>query len=115
MIAAKRQRYTLSHLAHDVKSQTGLANLPATGSDFLHEHVLRLGDLIKGHDADWGQLSCGCHPNCGTGMAIMIDKERRKLSGHGVPEGRSVGEGYCPRSTMRLAESFSRSSAWRWR
>jgi len=36
------------------------------------------GDLIKGHDADWGQLSCGCHPNCGTGMAIMIDKETKE-------------------------------------
>jgi len=36
------------------------------------------GDLIKGPEADWGQLSCGCHPNCGTGMAIMIDKETKE-------------------------------------
>ncbi len=27
---------------------------------------------------DVGQLSCGCHPNCGTGMAIMIDKETKE-------------------------------------
>jgi hypothetical protein len=27
---------------------------------------------------DWGQLSCGCHPNCGTGMAMMIDKETKE-------------------------------------
>ncbi|MGA9706268.1 MAG: hypothetical protein WBQ87_01150, partial [Candidatus Sulfotelmatobacter sp.] len=27
---------------------------------------------------DWGQLSCGCHPNCGTGMAVMIDKETKE-------------------------------------
>src|ERR1700731_1280970 len=73
------QRYTLSHLAHDVKSQTGLGepardwfpiSFMSTFSDW--------GDLIKGHDADWGQLSCGCHPNCGTGMAIMIDKETKE-------------------------------------
>jgi hypothetical protein len=27
---------------------------------------------------NWGQLSCGCHPNCGTGMAVMIDKETKE-------------------------------------
>jgi uncharacterized radical SAM superfamily Fe-S cluster-containing enzyme len=73
------QRYTLSHLAHDVKSQTGLGeptrdwfpiSFMSTFSDW--------GDLIKGSGADWGQLSCGCHPNCGTGMAIMIDKETKE-------------------------------------
>ncbi len=29
-------------------------------------------------DNDWGSLSCGCHPNCGIGMAIMIDKETKE-------------------------------------
>lgn len=73
------QRYTLSHLAHDVKNQTGLG-VPArdwfpisfisTFSDFA--------DLIHGPQADWGQLSCGCHPNCGIGMAVMCDKETKE-------------------------------------
>ena len=35
-------------------------------------------DLIHGPNADWGQLSCGCHPNCGIGMAVMIDKETKE-------------------------------------
>src|SRR5207245_1607883 len=37
-------------------------------------------DLMHAQDAnnDWGQLSCGCHPNCGTGMAVMIDKETKE-------------------------------------
>ncbi|MBI3951032.1 MAG: radical SAM protein, partial [Acidobacteria bacterium] len=62
------QRYTLSHLAHDVKSQTGLGE-PArdwfpisfigTFSDW--------GDLVKGPESEWGQFKCGCHPNCGVG------------------------------------------------
>jgi uncharacterized radical SAM superfamily Fe-S cluster-containing enzyme len=73
------QRYTLSHLAHDVKNQTGLGepirdwfpiSFMSTFSDFA--------DLVHGPDADWGQLSCGCHPNCGTGMAIMCDKETKE-------------------------------------
>jgi uncharacterized radical SAM superfamily Fe-S cluster-containing enzyme len=77
----RAQRYTLSHLAHDVKSQTGLGepardwfpiSFMSTFSDWA--------DLMHVNDANnnWGQLSCGCHPNCGTGMAVMIDKETRE-------------------------------------
>jgi uncharacterized radical SAM superfamily Fe-S cluster-containing enzyme len=75
------QRYTLSHLAHDVKNQTGLGepsrdwfpiSFMGTFSDWA--------DLMHAQDANnnWGQLSCGCHPNCGTGMAVMIDKETKE-------------------------------------
>jgi uncharacterized radical SAM superfamily Fe-S cluster-containing enzyme len=73
------QRYTLSHLAHDVKSQTGIGepvrdwfpiSFMSTFSDFA--------DLIHGPAAEWGQLSCGCHPNCGIGMAVMCDKETKE-------------------------------------
>ncbi|MFI5115432.1 MAG: radical SAM protein [Terriglobales bacterium] len=73
------QRYTLSHLAHDVKSQTGLGepirdwfpiSFMSTFSDWA--------DLVHGPDKDWGALSCGCHPNCGVGMAVMIDKETKE-------------------------------------
>src|SRR5690606_38342581 len=71
-----RQRYTLSHLAYDVKKQTGLTeplrdwfplSLMGTFADFA--------DLAHGPDSEWGQVSCGCHPNCGVGTAIMIDNE----------------------------------------
>src|SRR5271169_447249 len=73
------QRYTLSHLAHDVKKQTGLGeptrdwfpiSFMGTFSDWA--------DLVHGPDKDWGSLSCGCHPNCGVGMAVMIDKETKE-------------------------------------
>ena len=75
----KAQRYTLSHLAHDVKTQTGLGepvrdwfpiSFMSTFSDWA--------DLIHGPASDWGHLSCGCHPNCGVGMAVMIDKETKE-------------------------------------
>ena len=73
-----RQRYTLSHLAHDVKKQTGMTeptrdwfplSLMGAFADFA--------DLVHGPEADWGQVSCGCHPNCGVGTAVMIDKETK--------------------------------------
>ena len=73
------QRYTLSHLAHDVKNQTGLGepvrdwypiSFMSTFTDWA--------DLVHGPSAPWGQLSCGCHPNCGVGMAVMVDKETKE-------------------------------------
>src|SRR5579871_2205570 len=73
------QRYTLANLAHDVKNQTGLGepvrdwfpiSFMSTFSDWA--------DLVHGPEHDWGQLSCGCHPNCGIGMALMIDKETKE-------------------------------------
>jgi uncharacterized radical SAM superfamily Fe-S cluster-containing enzyme len=73
------QRYTLSHLAHDVKKQMGLGepvrdwfpiSFMSTFSDFA--------DLVHGPEASWGQLSCGCHPNCGIGMAVMCDKDTKE-------------------------------------
>ena len=73
------QRYTLSHMAHDVKKQTGLGepirdwfpiSFMSTFTDWA--------DLVHGPSNDWGQLTCGCHPNCGIGMAVMIDKETKE-------------------------------------
>ena len=73
------QRYTLSHLAHDVKNQTGLGE-PAR--DWFPISFMGTftdwADLVHGPQEDWGQLNCGCHPNCGVGMAIMIDKETKE-------------------------------------
>src|ERR1700709_1391296 len=77
----KAQRYTLSHLAHDVKNQTGMGeptrdwfpiSFMSTFSDWA--------DLVHGPDRDWGQLSCGCHPNCGISMARMMDKETKEAA-----------------------------------
>jgi uncharacterized radical SAM superfamily Fe-S cluster-containing enzyme len=73
------QRYTLSHLAHDVKNQTGLGE--PVRDWFPISFMGTFGDwadLVHGPASDWGALSCGCHPNCGVGMAIMIDKETKE-------------------------------------
>ncbi len=73
------QRYTLSHLAHDVKNQTGMGepirdwfpiSFMGTFTDWA--------DVVKGPETEWGNLACGCHPNCGIFMAVMIDKETKE-------------------------------------
>ena len=57
------KRYTLSHLAEDVKRQTGVTEplrdwFPLSASSALSD----VTDLLKGPGADWGTLKCGCHP-----------------------------------------------------
>jgi uncharacterized radical SAM superfamily Fe-S cluster-containing enzyme len=73
------RRYTLSHLAEDVKAQTGATEplrdwfpLSAVGA------VSDVTDLIAGPTTDWGTMKCGCHPNCGTGTALLISKKTKK-------------------------------------
>ena len=76
-----RQRYTLSHMASDVKEQAGIGeptrdwfpiSLMASFADF--------SDLVHGPDTQWGSFSCGCHPNCGIGTAVMINKENKEMA-----------------------------------
>jgi uncharacterized radical SAM superfamily Fe-S cluster-containing enzyme len=75
-----RQRYTLSHLARDVKDQLGISEpmrdwfpLSALGpfSDLV--------DMLMGKDADWGSMKCGCHPNCGVGTVFMVNKRTKQM------------------------------------
>ncbi len=70
-----KQRYTLSHLAKDVSQQVG--RVEPTRDWFPLSLMGAFGDFadfMHGPQAQWGQLNCGCHPNCGVGTAIMINK-----------------------------------------
>jgi len=77
-----RQRYTLSHLAHDVKAQAGVGEpmrdwFPLSASGPFSD----LRDLLGGLDAPWGSLKCGCHPNCGIATMMLV----RPDTGQAVP------------------------------
>jgi len=70
-----RQRYTLSHLAKDVSQQVG--KIEPTRDWFPISFIstfANFADLIHGPESQWGALSCGCHPNCGVGTALMVNK-----------------------------------------
>jgi uncharacterized radical SAM superfamily Fe-S cluster-containing enzyme len=74
-----KQRYTLSHLAHDVKKQTGVSEphrdwFPLSAAGPFSD----LTDLMMGPNEEWGTLKCGCHPNCGIGMGLMVDKHKKR-------------------------------------
>jgi len=74
-----RQRYTLSHLAHDVKAQAGIGEpmrdwYPLSASGPFSD----LKDLLGGLETEWGSFKCGCHPNCGIGTMLLVDEKTRE-------------------------------------
>ena len=73
------KRYTLAHLAEDMKRQTGVTDplrdwFPLSASSVISD----VTDLLNGPGADWGTLKCGCHPDCGVGMGFMVSKQTKK-------------------------------------
>jgi len=74
-----KQRYTLSHLAHDVKRQTGATEpmrdwFPLSAMGPFSD----LTDTLMGERSDWGALKCGCHPNCGIGTVLFVNKRTKE-------------------------------------
>ncbi|MGH9443712.1 MAG: radical SAM protein [Thermoanaerobaculia bacterium] len=75
----KKQRYTLSHLAHDVKDQAGIGEVmrdwfPLSASGPFSD----LKDQLSGLESEWGSMKCGCHPNCGIGTMLLVDEGTKK-------------------------------------
>jgi uncharacterized radical SAM superfamily Fe-S cluster-containing enzyme len=76
----RAKRYTLSHLAHDLKTQLGATEplrdwFPLSAMGPFGD----LTDLLLADGADWGALQCGCHPNCGIGTALLVHKETKQM------------------------------------
>src|SRR6187402_2202855 len=72
------QRYTLSHLAHDLHDQLGVTEpmrdwFPLSAMNPLSDVV----DLMLGASAEFGALKCGCHPNCGIGTVLLVNKRTK--------------------------------------
>jgi len=73
------QRYTMADLAHDIKKQTGIGDpirdwFPISLMGAFGDWA----DLMHGPSAEWGHPNCGCHPDCGAGMAVLVDKETKE-------------------------------------
>jgi 7,8-dihydro-6-hydroxymethylpterin dimethyltransferase len=71
----RRQRYTISHLAHELQRYTD-------GRIDPHRDWYPLGaigafswlaDHLRGPDVKFGGLSCSCHPNCGSSVFLMAN------------------------------------------
>ena len=70
-----RQRYTTSHLAHDLaKYYDGKIDphrdwYPLGASTAF----AALADQMAGPEKEFGELSCGCHPNCGAATMMVAN------------------------------------------
>ncbi|HEY5957509.1 MAG TPA: radical SAM protein, partial [Polyangiaceae bacterium] len=77
----KAKRYTLSHMAHDLKSQLGgvLEPLrdwfPLSAMNPLSDLV----DVMSDSQSPMGALKCGCHPNCGVGTILLVHKQTKEM------------------------------------
>jgi hypothetical protein len=101
------QRYTLSTWRTTSRTRPASASPPRLVPHQLHEHLLRLGRPGPRTGRDWGQLSCGCHPNCGIGMALMIDKETKEA----VPVTAFLNADRWPRTSPRSTTRPAASSS----
>jgi hypothetical protein len=70
-----RQRYTTSHLAHELARYYEGKIDPYRDWYPLGSATAfaALADHMKGPEADFGQLSCGCHPNCGAATMMVAN------------------------------------------
>jgi uncharacterized radical SAM superfamily Fe-S cluster-containing enzyme len=74
-----RQRYTISHLAHDLQSYfDGKLDpyrdwypLGAVGG------FTTVVDHLRGIEAQFGGLACSCHPNCGSSVFIVANRHTK--------------------------------------
>ena len=76
----QRERYTLSHLVHDLHDQLGVTEpmrdwFPLSAMNPFSDVV----DLLLGQSAEFGALKCGCHPNCGIGTALLVNKRTKQM------------------------------------
>jgi len=74
-----RQRYTLSHLAKDVSSQVG--KVEPTRDWFPISFISTFADFrtwSRGKSRIGARCPAACHPNCGVGTALMINKETKE-------------------------------------
>ncbi|MBI4700385.1 MAG: radical SAM protein [Deltaproteobacteria bacterium] len=76
----REQRYTLSHLVHDVAAQAGVTH---PQRDWFPLSALSpfgdLCDLLDGGGSAWGQLKCACHPHCGVGTILFVHKRTGQM------------------------------------
>jgi uncharacterized radical SAM superfamily Fe-S cluster-containing enzyme len=75
-----RERYTLSHLAWDLHRQLGMTEphrdwFPLSAMTSMSDVV----DLLLGANAEFGALNCGCHPNCGIGTVLIVNKRTKQV------------------------------------
>lgn len=105
----RRERYTTSHLAHEISKYTdGVIDpmrdwFPLSALAPFADAV----DLTRGMDDSWGSMKCGCHPNCGAGFVLLVNKQTREV----VPVTKIVNFKQLLRDMLDIADNY-RGPKW---
>jgi 7,8-dihydro-6-hydroxymethylpterin dimethyltransferase len=71
------QRYTLTQLTEDLKSQ--LKGNPEPMRDWYplstYSAFTSVMDILQGPEASWGWSSCNCHPDCGVFTLLVVNRK----------------------------------------
>jgi 7,8-dihydro-6-hydroxymethylpterin dimethyltransferase len=72
----RAQRYTLSQLVGDLKSQLGSDIEPMRDWFPLSTYsaFTSIMDILQGPDASWGWSACNCHPDCGVFTLLVVNR-----------------------------------------
>jgi hypothetical protein len=70
------QRYTLSRMVDDLRSQLGADWQPMRDWFPLSSYsaFTSVMDILQGADASWGWSACNCHPNCGIFSLLVVNR-----------------------------------------
>jgi 7,8-dihydro-6-hydroxymethylpterin dimethyltransferase len=73
----RAQRYTLTQLTEDLKSQ--LKGNPEPMRDWFplstYSAFTSVMDILQGPEASWGWSSCNCHPDCGVFTLLVVNRK----------------------------------------
>ena len=78
----RRQRYTLSQMTEDLRTQLSADWQPLRDWFPLSSYsaFTSIMDMLQGADASWGWSSCNCHPNCGIFTLLVVNRRTKEWS-----------------------------------
>jgi uncharacterized radical SAM superfamily Fe-S cluster-containing enzyme len=74
------QRYTLSQMAEDLKTQL-IGDWEPMRDWFplsTYSAFTSVMDILQGPDATWGWSACNCHPNCGVFSLLVVNRQTQE-------------------------------------
>jgi uncharacterized radical SAM superfamily Fe-S cluster-containing enzyme len=79
-VTRQRQRYTLSQMTEDLRSQLAADWQPLRDWFPLSSYsaFTSIMDMLQGADAPWGWSSCNCHPNCGIFTLLVVNRNTKE-------------------------------------
>jgi uncharacterized radical SAM superfamily Fe-S cluster-containing enzyme len=79
-VSRREQRYTLTQMVEDLKTQLGERLEPMRDWYPLSTYsaFTSIMDILQGPDASWGWSACNCHPDCGVFTLLVVNRRTQE-------------------------------------